>query len=244
MVDNGRMAPIPTLVAVLTAFAGVAAAAHLAVSPDPFSPSSGAVIATGIVVYTIIAVTGVALVRGRWARRLAIVVVCTDLVVVATGTLDALGWISLVAGMGALGGLVSRWLDGWFRLRPSATGPDPRAVVLLLGLGALVPGVGFAAPNGLATAHGVLGAAGVLLAWSYSKAQLWSLWATRLALPFIALPAVGSSPWPGAVALASFAAVLVGLAWTREALLAVQPLMTSLPGPRQGRARPEPGEPA
>lgn len=236
------MALMPSLVAALTAIAGAAAAAHLAVHPEPFSGPSAAVIAVGIVIYTVISVTGIALVRGRWARRLAIIVVVADLVVVAIGELDVLAWITLAAGLASLGGLVSRWLDGWFRLRPSATGPDPIAVVLLLGLGALAPAVGFASPAGLAAAHGVLGAAGFLLAWAYAKAQLWSLWAARLVLPIIALAAMVASPWPGAIALGAMTAALVRLAWSREALLAVQPIMPSLPGPRYGRVRTDESE--
>jgi hypothetical protein len=236
------MALIPSLVAALTAAAGAAAAAHLAVRPDPFSAPSATVIAVGLVVYTLIAVTGIALVRGRWARRLGIVVVVADLAVIAVGALDVLGWIALGSGLAALGGLVSRWLDGWFRLRPSATGPDPIAVVLLLGLGALAPAVGFASPAGLTTGHGILGAAGLLLAWAYANAHLWSLWAARVALPMVAVPAVVSSPWPGAIALGASTAALVWLAWSKEALLAVQPLMATLPGPRHGRPRPDRGE--
>lgn len=236
------MVLIPSLVAALTAIAGAAAAVHLVLRPDPFSGPSAAVIAVGIAVYTVIAVTGVSLVRGRWARRLAIVVVVLDLAVVAVGELDLFGWITIVAALGALGGLLGRWLDGWFRLRPSATGPDPLAVVLLLGLGALAPAVGLASPDRLTTAHGILGAAGLLLAWAYSKAQVWSLWAARIVLPVVALPAVLASPWPGALALAAGTAALVWLAWSREALLAVQPLMATLPGPRYGTARPEESE--
>lgn len=236
------MVLIPSLIAALAAIAGAAAAAHLALRPEPFSGPSAAVIAIGIVVYTVITVTGVVLVRGRWARRLAIIVVIVDLVVVAVGELDLFGWIAIVAALAALGGLVGRWLDGWFRLRPSATGPDPLAVVLLLGLGALAPAVGFASPGRLTTAHGILGAAGVFLAWAYSKAQLWSLWAARIALPVVAVPAVVASPWPGALALAAGTATLVWVAWSREALLAVQPLMATLPGPRYGTAHTDEGE--
>jgi len=236
------MAVSPSVVAALVGLAGAAAAVHLALAPDPFAGSSAAVIAIGIVLYTTIAVTGIMLVRGRWSRWLAVATVGLDLVVVAAAGMGVAAWVALAASLGALAGLTGRWLDGWFRLRASATGPDPRAVVLALGLFGLVPAVGLAAPSGLTTAHGVLGAAGVMLGWAYSKAHVWSLWAVRFLLPLAAVPAVLQSPWPGGIMLAAVTAALVALGWSREALLAVQPLATSLPGPRTLRPRAPDGE--
>lgn len=233
---------IPALVAALVATAGTATTLHLAIAPDPFAGSAAAVIALGILLHTTISVTGLLIVRGRWARRLAATTVGVDLYVVAVSGMGAAAWIALVAALAALGGLAGRWLDGWFRLRPSATGPDPKAVVLVLGLLSLVPAVGFASPSGLETTHGVLGAAGVLLGWAYSKAQVWSLWATRLALPPIALLAALASPWPGALFLALLVAALTWLAWTGEAMLAVSPLVDRLPGPRRLGSRVAEGE--
>lgn len=233
--DNGAMPAAPFIVAALTALTGATFALHMAVAPSPFAASSAAVVALGAVLFSTITVAGLILVRGRWTRRLGIIVAVVELGTVATTDLDTWtpwGWATLGFGLVMLGGLVGRWLDGWVRMRPSATGPDPRAVVLLLGLLALVPAVGLASPGGLETAHGVLGAAGVFLAWAYSKAQVWSLWAIRIALPIVAVPALFVSPLPGAVFLAMLVAGLVVVAWTKEALLAVQPLMDDLPGPR------------
>ena len=133
-------------------------------------------------------------------------------------------------------GLAGPWLDGWIRKRPAAEGPGPRPLGVVFGLLALVPAVGIAAPSGLSAWHGVLGAAGVLLAWSYSRAQLWALWATRLTLPLIAIPAAVQGPWGGAAALLALVAMITAFAWTSEALLAVNPLMDRLPGPRLGSA--------
>jgi|GEM_PF-1844343 len=233
------MALTPLLVAGSIAVAGAATAAHLATSPAPFSTSSAAVVAIGLVVYTTIAVTGVAVVRSRWAHRLSIVTVVADLAVVAIGEFDLAAWIALAAALAALGGLASRLVDGWFRKRRSATGPDSKAVLLLLGLGTLVPAVGVASPHTLMTAHGVLGSAGVILAWAYGKAQPWSLWAARLALPIVAAPAVIASPWPGGILLGVVTAALVALAWTSGAHLAVTPLLDQLSGPRPARVRPD-----
>lgn len=225
----------PSVVALLVVTAGGATAIHLAVSPDPFSGPSAAVIAIGIVLYTTISVTGIMLVRARWSRRLAMVTLGLDLIVVAISGMGTVAWIALAAALAGLAGLSGRWLDGWFRMRSSATGPDARAVILVLGLLGLVPAVGLCSPLELTTAHGVLGAAGVFLSWAYSKAQVWSLWAIRLVLPLVAVPALMSSPWPGAITLAALTAGLVILSWTREAMLAVRPMIANLPGPRKLR---------
>lgn len=233
----GPVPLIPALVAAFVVLAGTATTLHLAIAPDPFAGSAAAVIAVGILLHTTISVTGILIVRGRWARRLAAATIGLDLYVVAVSGMGVAAWVALVAALTALGGLSGRWLDGWFRMRPSATGPDPKAVVLALGLLGLVPAVGIASPSGLETAHGVLGAAGVLLGWAYSKAQVWSLWATRLGLPLVSLPAVLASPWQGGVFLAVLVAVLTWLAWSREAMLAVSPLVDRLPGPRRLRSR-------
>lgn len=229
------MPAAPFIVAALTALTGATFALHMAVAPSPFAGSSAAVVAIGAVLFSTITVAGLVLVRGRWTRRLGVIVALVELGTLAATDLDTWtpwGWATLVLGLLTLGGLAGRWLDGWVRMRPSATGPDPRAVVLLLGLLALVPAVGLASPSGLETAHGVLGAAGVFLAWAYSKAQVWSLWGIRVALPIITVPALFVSPLLGALFLALLVAYLVALAWTKEALLAVQPLMDGLPGPR------------
>jgi hypothetical protein len=215
--------------------AGAASAIHLGVTPGPFAPSSATVVVLGLVVFTVIVTVGLLLVRGRWARRLGVALVVAELALVAATGFDVWGAVAVTAAVVGLVGLLGRWLDGWVRPRPSATGPDAKAVLLLLGLLAYVPAVGIAAPAGLETAHGVLGCAAVLLAWAYSKALVWSLWALRLVLAPIAAAAVLASPLPGAVLLTTLTVGVVWLAWTREALLSVQPLDDRLPSPRRPR---------
>jgi hypothetical protein len=102
---------------------------------------------------------------------------------------------------------------------------------------ALVPAVALSSPSGLEVAHGILGGSGLLLAWGYARAQLWALWGIRLVLPILALPALYVSPWPGKILLAVVVGITVGLSWTRDAFLAVAPLMERLPGPRVAAPR-------
>jgi hypothetical protein len=226
----------PHVSAALVSVAAASLAVHLATGPSPFAPSSATVVAIGAMLFAIITAVGLVLVRGRWARYLGLVVAGGSVVVAATA--DDLGpWeiAAIVAGLAAVGTLAGRWLDVWIRARPSATGPDPKAVLLLLGLLGLVPVAGLVCPSGLDTAHGALGAAGVLLAWGYGKAQVWALWAARLVLPVVVVLAALAAPWPGAVAIVAYGAGLTWLAWQAEVRLAVQPLMDQLPGPRSIR---------
>ena len=105
-------------------------------------------------------------------------------------------------------------------------------MALVLGLIGLVPAVALAAPSDISTWHGVLGAAGFFYGWTYSRAEVWGLWAIRVTLALLAVPAIIRSPVAGAVFLSLYVAALVILSWTKEAMLAVRPLMENLPGPR------------
>ncbi len=231
-----RHMPVPYIVAAALGAAGLATALHLAGAPDPFSASSALVLAVAIVLFTIIATSGLLINRGRWARVLSLCVVTGFLSVAAITALRPLSIVSVVLALLALFGLVGRWLDGWIRLRPSATGPGPRVAGLLLGTLALVPAVAVAAPSGLEAGHGVLGSAAVVLAWGYGKARTWALWGLRLALPLLAVPAMLAGPVAGSVLLGAHTGVLVALAWTAEARLAVTPVFDRPPGPRRGSA--------
>jgi hypothetical protein len=230
-----RSAVVARLATAALGVAGAATSVLLASGDDDFAPSSAAVIAFGVVMFTLIAMVGVLLVRGRWARVLAIVVVLADLALVAVVGVADWALVAAAAALVALGGLVSRPVDGWLRQHPPPDGPDGRAVALALGLLALVPAVGLAAPDGLSTAHGVLGSAGVILAWAYSQAQPWAIWAIRLALPVLTVPAVMAEPWPGGLGLALLVAVLVALAWTPQAYAATAPRPGPLPAPAPRR---------
>lgn len=214
--------------------ASVLVVIHLAAAPDPFRQEPALVLATGFVLFTLIAVGGLMLSRGRWSRYLTLGLVAAFFA--ATVATETSGWsiASAVVGGVALAILLGPWTRGWLRLRPAADGPSPRAIALVLGAVGLVPVVAVAAPTELSTWHGVLAGGGLLLAYAYSRAQLWSLWALRFTLAPVAVPAVISSPIAGAALLAIFVAGLTILAWTREARLAVDPVYAQLPGPRVG----------
>ena len=223
----------PYLIAAALFVASLAVAVHLGSGTDAFSQGSGVVLGLGFLIFATIGVAGLLLSRGRWARRLALAL---GLAVVTTAALTSpWSWASIaavVAGALAIGGTTGRWLDGWIRQRPTPDGPGPRIMALVLGLIGLVPAVALAEPDDITTWHGILAGAGIFFGWAYSRAEIWALWAIRIALPLLAIPALLRSPPAGAFFLGAGVIALTALAWMREARLAVQPLMDQLPGPR------------
>jgi hypothetical protein len=139
--------------------------------------------------------------------------------------------LAVVFAAVALAGYLGPWLKGWVREQPAADGPGAKPTVLVLGSLGLVPLVAIASPAGLSVAHGVLASSALLLAWAYARANLWGLWGLRVVLPIVAVPAMLASPPAGAALIGLAVASLTWLAWSREARLAVQPLMERLPPP-------------
>ena len=234
--DNDRMSRAPFVIAGSVVAASIGWTIHLASEPDPFAADAALTVALGLVVISVIDAAGLLLSRGRWSRWLGYAIAGGEgtLFVLTEGT--ATGVVAIAVTGVALVGLAGPWLDGWIRARQAAEGPGPRPLTVVFGLLALLPAVGVASPSGLSAWHGVLGGAAVLLVWSYSRALLWALWAVRLGLPFISIPAIVSSPWGGAVLLAAITFVTSAAAWARESLLAVNPLIDRLLGPRVGTA--------
>ncbi len=224
--------------AALSVVAMVGVAVHLGAEDDVFAPSAAVVIALGAVMFTLVAIAGLLLGRGRWSRVLAALVALFELALVGVTGFTVWGVVAVVAALAGLGLLVAAPLGDWLRPRPAIDAPGPRAVALALGLLALVPAVGVAAPHGLVAGHGLLGSAGVLLGWAYSQAQPWAIWAVRFGLSLVAVPALLSEPWQGAVGLAALVGCLVALAWTAEAYAASAPKPAPLPAPPRRRPAP------
>lgn len=221
--------------AALSVVAMVGVAVHLGTEHDVFAASAAVVIALGVVMFTLIAIAGLLLGRSRWSRVLASLVAMFEMALVGISGFTVWGAAAVVAALAGLGLLVAAPLGDWIRPRPAIDAPGPRAVALALGLLALVPAVGLAAPHGLVTGHGLLGSAGVLLGWAYSQAQPWAIWAVRFGLPLVAVPALLSEPWQGAVGLAALVGCLVALAWTAEGYAASAPKPGPLPAPSRKR---------
>ena len=112
-------------------------------------------------------------------------------------------------------------------------------MLFLLGALALVPAIGIGSPSGLEVRQGILGAAGIVIAWGYSKAKFWALWAGRLGFLPLSLLAAWPAPPLGRAFIAACGLAMTWLAWDQETRLAISPLLDQLPGPRHLNPREE-----
>lgn len=224
----------PRLIAVLMVVGASLWSLAVSTQPDdPFSTDAAVLVSIGLLMFSVIAAVGLLLPRGRWARNLSRMLLLFQVVLAATVPLRGWALAALFAtGLGIVG-IQGRWLDGWLRRLPVAEGPGVKPIAFALGCLALVPLIGVASPGGVDIRQGLLGALGVVVAWGYSKAQLWGLWLGRLGLPVISLVAASSAPALGAAAILLAGGALTVLAWSADTRLAISPLMDSLPGPRQ-----------
>lgn len=230
------MSRMPYVIAALVMATGLAWTIHLIVAPEPWEVDSAFTIAIGTLVFSIVAMTGLLLGRGRWTRYFAAGLIVAQLLIVLVAEIEPWLLIALAGSALSLVGLAGPWLDGWLRERPAAGSPGVVPLGLAIGAFALVPLVGVAAPAGLEYAHGLVGAAGILASWGYLKGHTWALWLLRLGIPVLALAAAIASPPAGAIVMVAAALTLAWFAWKEEARLAVDPLPADLPAPRRRRS--------
>lgn len=225
----------PYVVSALFAASSLLTTTLLVFDPEPFSPGSAALIALGLLAYTVIALVGILLVLAPWARWLALATTLSALVIAAIVGFDsALAVASAVVSLTAVAGISGPWLTLWLRRGPG-TGPEPRAVALpVLAVGA-APVVGFASWSGLAITAVVFAVLGPIGGWAYARALRWGLWVLRLGYPVAAVVAATQVSRPGATLLILYGAVVAVLAWSPEASRAQRPISARLPAPRRRR---------
>jgi len=237
------MSRAPQAIAVLLVVGASLWALTLAIHvDDPFAMDSAVLVIVGLLMFALIVAVGLLIPRGRWARNLARGLLAAEVLLATVTPLSGWAMAALVAtGLGIVG-VQGRWLSGWLRRLPAADGPGLKPMLFILGLLALVPLLGVTSPGGVEIKQGLLGAAGIVIAWGYGKANLWAVWAGRLLLGPLAILAATSPTMPGAVLVLAGGIALTGLAWTKEVWLAANPLLDTLPGPRALRPRREGSE--
>lgn len=216
------MPPAPLAVALTTATATIAGVIGLAVSPDPYAPGVALLAALGMVLFTIVSVSGTLLARSRWARPAASAVGVAWL---AVGIVVDSGWgyVMMVTGAATLGAAAGPWLRGWLRRLPSSDGPPPAAVVVLLALVATPAAVALTGTEPSAALWAFAGWS-ALIALALARALPGALTAARLGHPLAAAAAIPFLPLlPAVVATASGLVVALG-AWRRDVAIAVVPL--------------------
>jgi hypothetical protein len=228
----------PYIISSLLAASSLLASLALLFDPDPFASGAAALIAIGLLGYTVIAVAGMLLVKAPWARWLGLGATIGAVVVTAITGFDS-PWVLLIIGTSliAIAALAGPLLTLWLRQRPGA-GPEPKAVALpLVALGA-APVAGFAAWSGLSAPVLLAAVLGTVAAWSYSRAWGWGLWALRAAYPITAVVAATQVGWAGAILFAGHGLVVALLAWSPEASRAQRPIAAAFPAPRYRRRTP------
>lgn len=217
------MPPAPIVVAVTLAAASIGGALHLAFDDGPLSAEAAVLVAGGMIVLTLVAVSGVLLARGRWAQPTAAAVAAGWMAITAPGDVTPLAALTLAVAAVALSGSIGPWLRRWLRHRPAVEGPPPAAVVSLLLLLAVPVAIGLTVPDGVPWHAWALAAWSLALALALARVVPGSLFALRM-LHAPACLVVG--------ALIGAAALLVvgtlgisgaAMAWRREVAVAMTP---------------------
>jgi hypothetical protein len=225
------MPPVPAaplIVALLLTAAPVAGTLIMALAPAPLATSAAALFSAGFVVVTLVAVAGILLARGRWARHLGILVAGTWIVI---GTIIDTEWGLVVIGIAAVGlaATLGPWLGRWLRRLPTAAGAPPAAVIVLLTLLLTPSAMALAAPDGIAAAVWGFSAWSCLLALALARIMAGSLTAARLLHPAAGVATAIAVGMPAVVPALGSAAVVAVLCWRRDVALAIAPIVPSPP---------------
>ena len=195
----------------------------LIVDSGPFDRISVFLISISLLGMATTSVVGIAVVGGRWARRLGMVVVGATALLAVVRPIDPLWIIGLATTSLAGAALFMPSLIAGVRKLPAAAGPPPRAVLLpLILLGTpLVLGVTHSGSAPWATL--VVGLAAPLAGFAYSRVLPGGLLAVRILWPVLAIGAAIPMGWPDGLISASLGILIAALAWDRSVKTAFHP---------------------
>lgn len=215
----------PLLAGFLVVATSLACAALVVGEGVTLAPGAGALLAAVLIALAVIVTSGIMLARSRWSRWSAIGLLAACAVIVSL--LDiAWGWKAGVTAAAVIGALAAgRGSMGWFRKRPSAQGPPPESVALILSLVAFPAAIAAFNHDGISTLA-VLGAtviAGAALV--YTRSGVPSLWAMRALVPLGVGLAVAGTSFPIAVVVGVLGGALVAATWLPPVRQAAVPLI-------------------
>lgn len=230
------MPPVPLTASILTGLVGTIGLVHLALAPEPFGDQRALLVAAGMAVLTLVVTTGLLLARGRWSRWALLALGGAWMGLALRDDLDPVS-IAVLTGAATLVSIAAGpWLPRWLRHRPSAEGPPPAAVLLLLTLLAMPVVIGAVAVDP-AAAEWVVALWSMLLAGGIARALPAALWLGRLLhLPLTVL-VTGTIGVPEGVVVGAVGTAQTALMWRRDVHLAVSPLV-----PEPAQAVPIPRE--
>lgn len=218
------MTLLPALASGALVLASALWAVILSAGRDPFSPASGTMAGVGLLLLALVAVAGLLLASGQWARTTGIAVGLIQVVIATSVANNAPSVVAAVTSAAAAAALI--WV-GPSRRRPrlpAADRPSPPSAALLVGLISAPALMGLASPTVQRPAHWATAGVGLIAGVMLARASSIALWAVRLGLPIVATGAAIASGWGGGMSLAVWGFVLTALAWQRELKLAVSPL--------------------
>jgi hypothetical protein len=196
----------------------------LALASLPSHPATAVVLmAVSLWTATVASVTGMLVVRGRWARRLALAVTGAHGVVALIPDPDTWWGAAAILSCGAAIAVGAPWLNGFIRQRPAAAGPPDRAVLLPLVLLAATFLIGAAGGGSLTDA--IVGFSAVVVAFWFIRALPGALVMVRLGWPLLALALAVPMGSPAGWVAAIVGLAVATLAWHETVRHALHPLV-------------------
>lgn len=209
--------------AAIPLLAAVAWTVALIVEPGPFRPAQVAALGAGLLSSSVVAMVGMVVPGGRWARRLALGSVTATVPLALARPIDPLWIVALIVSAAAATALFHPALTAGIRKLPAAAGPPSRAVILPLVLLGTPYLLGLAAGQAPGWALAIVAGSAPLAAFAYSRVVPGGLLAVRFVWPTLAIGMAPLLGWvAGAVSVAlGLAAVL--LAWHPSVKTAYHP---------------------
>ena len=215
-------------------------AGALSTGAGPWDPFQLVVLAAGIVVLATAALVGMVVKGSRWGRRMAGGLALGELGLAMAAPVSGWWWAGVGMAAATLALVTGPWLSEAERRRTATLGPPSRAVLLLCVLAGLPVALAAVSVNGLGGGWGMAAASAAATPF-YAKALPGSLLVTRFVIPAAAVGAAFTTPWPGWTVAAGGGCVAAWAAWSKDARLAVQPLVdtrtTPTPAPTPLRIR-------
>lgn len=210
---------------VLTAaplMAAVAWTVALIVASPTHAPASVLLIGLGLLLMGVVAVVGMVVAGGRWARRLGFIVVGATVVVALVRPLDVAWFVALGFTSLAVGALFAPSVTERVRKLPAAAGPPDRAVLAPLILLATPFLIGIVSTSA-SWPELTVGLTGPLVGFAYARVVPGGLLAMRVLWPVLAVGLAFVMGWPAGVVSGSLGVVVATLSWHPSVKTAFHP---------------------
>jgi len=185
----------------------------LIVDPGDLSSASTLLIGVGLISMATVAVVGMVVSGGRWARRLALAATAACLVVAVIRPIDVMWFVALGLTALAIAAMFLPTVTAGIRKLPSASGPPPRSVLTPVTLLAVPVLIGLTAVNGESWAMIVVGLTALVSAFAYARVIPGGLLAVRILWPVIALALAPFLGLAGGTMSALLGITVGALAW-------------------------------